>query len=467
MKKSYRTLVSDAAVFAAGNMLTKLIQFFLLPMYTALLTTEQYGVGELVNNTAELLYPLCCLGVYEGVFRFSIDRDSNKKAVFSTGIGMALSLAPIVAAAGVLGYAVTGFDYTWQLVALCLITSIKAVCLQFSKGIGKTRLYASSGVVGALTLCCMGFLLLGVMGMGVNGYLMALVLSQGVQLVLVVVGARMWHYVSVAALSRPLARDLLRYSLPMIPNALAWWFVNLSGRYIVLFSQGAEVAGLYTAASKLPAVMNMVVTIFQQSWQIFSAREFDASDSRGSFGTVFKVFTAFLLCAGSFVIALTDPLSQIMLSGDFYAAHIFVPFLMLSSVISGYSTYFGTLYNAAKSNGMIFVTTMVGAFANVVIGAALAFAIGAWGPIVAGVMAYTLISLMRAYDTKRLIDVEVDVPFQVVGLAVLAAECLVISFDIDFATGSAVALSLCFMTFTVFRYREIVKALLGSLRGDR
>lgn len=91
MNSSYKTLVSDAAVFAAGNMLTKLIQFLLLPMYTALLTTAQYGFGELVNNTAELLYPLCCLGVYEGVFRYSIDRDSDKKAVFSTGIGIALS----------------------------------------------------------------------------------------------------------------------------------------------------------------------------------------------------------------------------------------------------------------------------------------------------------------------------------------------------------------------------------------
>ncbi len=131
MKKSYKALVSDAAVFAAGNMLTKLIQFLLLPMYTALLTTEQYGIGELVNNTAELLYPLCCLGVYEGVFRFSIDRDSDNKAVLSTGIGIALSLLPVVAAAGIFGYSFTGFDYTWQLVILCFITSFKVIFLQF------------------------------------------------------------------------------------------------------------------------------------------------------------------------------------------------------------------------------------------------------------------------------------------------------------------------------------------------
>ena len=45
MRQSYKNLVSDTAVFAVGNMLTKAIQFFLLPMYTALLSAEQYGIG--------------------------------------------------------------------------------------------------------------------------------------------------------------------------------------------------------------------------------------------------------------------------------------------------------------------------------------------------------------------------------------------------------------------------------------
>lgn len=467
MKKSYRTLVSDAMVFAAGNMLTKLIQFFLLPMYTALLTTEQYGIGELVNNTSELLYPLCCLGVYEGVFRFALDKGSNKKAIFSTGIAVALALAPVVAATGIVGFALTGFDYTWQLVALCLIISFKSVCLQFAKGIGRTRLYAASGVVGALTLCGAGYLFLGVLGMGVSGYLLALVVSQGIQLILVLLGARLWRFADISMLARPLARDLLRYSLPMIPNALAWWFVNLSGRYIVLLSQGAEVAGLYTAASKLPAVMNMFVTIFQQSWQIFSAREFGANDSVDSFGTVFKVFTAFLLCAGSLVVALTNPLAKIMLSGDFYAARVYVPFLMLSSIISGYSTYFGTIYNAAKTNGMIFITTIAGAIVNVAFGAGLAFFVGAWGPIIAGVCAYVLISTARAFDTRRFVDVEVDVLYQFIGLTILVVECLALSVDAPLATPLALLLSCGLVAFTAYRYLTILGALIGTVRGGR
>ena len=153
-----------------------------------------------------------------------------------------------------------------------------------------------------------------------------------------------------------------------------------------------------------------------------------------------------------------------MLSGDFFAAYVFVPFLMLSSVISGYSTYFGTLYNAAKNNGMIFVTTMVGAFVNVVLGALLSFVVGAWGPIIAGVVAYVLISLMRAYDTKRLINIDVDILYQIIGLGLLLVECVLISFGFAFATLVSIVCSLLFMLFTLYRYRRIVKTLLKSLK---
>lgn len=467
MKQSYLSLASDTFVFAAGNMLIKLIQFFLLPMYTALLTAEQYGIGELVNNMSELLYPVCCLGIYEGVFRYAVDRDSNKREVFSTGFSVSLALAPVVAAIGVAGYSLTGFDYTWYLVALCLASSFRAVCMQFAKGLGMTKLYAGSGVVSTFALCIVGYLLLGVLGTGVSGYLTALLVSQLLQLVIVACGARAWRYFSLRAIDSGLMRRLLRYSLPMIPNALAWWFVNLSGRYVVLFAEGAAVAGLYTAASKLPAVMNMVVTIFQQAWQIFSAREYSSGDRSESFGTVLRVFSSALLCAGSLVIALTDPLAQIMLSGEFYEARLFVPLLMLGAVVNGYSTYFGTLYNAAKQNGMIFVTTVAGALANIAVGVLLSGFIGAWGPIIGAVVAYALISLLRAFDTRKLVRVRIDIVYQAVGLCGLFAEAIIFSLDAPSATVIALGISVVLIAFTAVRYRETWRRLGGLLKGGR
>lgn len=467
MKSVYKNLVNDTVVFAAGNMLTKAIQFFLLPMYTAFLTTEQYGVGELVNNASELLYPLCCLGIYEGVFRYALDRGEDKASIFSSGVAVSFALAPLVATFGIAGYVLAGFEYTWQLVALCLIASLKAICLQFSKGLGKTRLYAASGVVGALALCVLGYALLGIAQLGVIGYLYALVASQLVQLAMVAIGSRIWRFFSPYKVSVSQIRRLLAYSLPMIPNSLAWWFVNLSGRYVVLFCQGAAVAGLYAAASKLPSVMVMLITVFQQSWQIFSARQYDKGDRDKSFETVFKVYTIFLLCSGSFVIAMSEPLSWVMLGGEFFDARVFVPALMLGAVVNGYSTYYGTIYNAAKRNGMIFVTTTVGACVGVAVGAVLAGSIGAWGPAIGTVVAYSIISVSRAIDTRRLAKVKVDALYQAVGIAVLVIEVGLLSTGVAHATLAAIGCSVLFMMFSAFRYRSLLVRLAHMLRKGR
>lgn len=467
MSSIYKNLANDTVVFAIGNMLTKAIQFFLLPMYTVFLSTEQYGIGELVNNLSELLYPICCLGVYEGVFRYAIEKGEDERSVFSTGVTVALAFIPFVIVLGVVGHVVAGFDYAWLLVALCLVMSIKAICLQFAKGINKTRLYAASGVVGAFALFVFGYVFLGAFQLGTSGYLYALVVSHGVQLLIVVIGASLWRYFSPEKVSRNQARMLLAYSLPMIPNALAWWFVNLSGRYVILLSQGAAAAGLFTAASKLPSVMIMLVTVFQQAWQIFSARQYESADRDGSFGVVFQVYSILLLCSGSLIIALAEVLSSVMLSGEFFEAHQLVPALMLGAVVNGYSVFFGTIYNAAKKNGMIFATTIAGAAINIVMGLALVNLVGVWGPILSSVIAYSVISLSRAIDTRKFAKFKIGGGYQLVGILVLVVEVVVLSIDAPFAMICALGISAAFIVGSAIRYRSLLARMVGVFIGKR
>ena len=65
---------------------------------------------------------------------------------------------------------------------------------------------------------------------------------------------------------------MVRYSIPMIPNGMTWSAVNFIDRYAILIVCGASTAGLFTAAGKLPAVINMISMIAQQSLQIFAAQ---------------------------------------------------------------------------------------------------------------------------------------------------------------------------------------------------
>ena len=73
MEPKFKNLFSNILVFAIGNVLTKLVLFFLMPVYTSAMSTNEYGTGELIYSTVELMLPVVTLCLYEAVFRFSID----------------------------------------------------------------------------------------------------------------------------------------------------------------------------------------------------------------------------------------------------------------------------------------------------------------------------------------------------------------------------------------------------------
>ena len=67
MEPKFKNLFSNILVFAIGNVLTKLVLFFLMPVYTSAMSTNEYGTGELIYSTVELMLPVVTLCLYEAV----------------------------------------------------------------------------------------------------------------------------------------------------------------------------------------------------------------------------------------------------------------------------------------------------------------------------------------------------------------------------------------------------------------
>lgn len=82
MMNRYKKLLSDTAVYGMGTFASKLLVFFLTRLYTECLTSAEYGQADLVANVANLLIPLAAAGICDGIFRFTLDRERDKRAVF-------------------------------------------------------------------------------------------------------------------------------------------------------------------------------------------------------------------------------------------------------------------------------------------------------------------------------------------------------------------------------------------------
>ena len=88
-----KELIKNTAIVAVGKVCTKFLSFFLLPFYTAVLSTEEYGIVDLFNTYVSLLLPIIVFQIEDSLFRFLVDvrqKDEEKKKVISTVFFFAL-----------------------------------------------------------------------------------------------------------------------------------------------------------------------------------------------------------------------------------------------------------------------------------------------------------------------------------------------------------------------------------------
>ena len=87
MKHLFRKLAGDTLIFAIGNGATLLISFFMVPIYTSILSASAFGVSDLINTTVNMLLPVVSLNIFTAVFRWGLDKEKNKNEIFSNGSG--------------------------------------------------------------------------------------------------------------------------------------------------------------------------------------------------------------------------------------------------------------------------------------------------------------------------------------------------------------------------------------------
>ena len=433
MPASYKNriafLLGNTLVFALGGLAIKAVSLVLMPLYTTALTAGEYGTAELLNSAIEIVLPLLSAGVVEALYRFSIDDDVPKDELFADSL---VVLGGGVVCAGVacaLGRVLWNMEHAAAFFVLfCSVCVFKATT-QLARGLGHVRRFVAYGLINALAMVVSTYLLLVRAHTGIEGYLWSYTIGYLVGGLVAFLGSAEYRLLAPFRVDRDLLRRMLVYSLPLVPNLLSWWLVSVSGRYVVLWGSGLAAAGLFTAASKMPSLINIVASVFQQAWQYSTAREIDSPDRGAFFGSVLRGYSLATLSTAGLVIALNRPISRVMLQAEFAEGWRYVPLLMLVASFGVISIFFESFYQALKNSGVLMASTALGAGVNVVLGVALVPFMGPWGAGLAGAVAYMLVLVVRARDLRRRINLPIDRLRLTYQLALLISITACMSFD--------------------------------------
>ncbi|CRK80178.1 lipopolysaccharide biosynthesis protein [Neobacillus massiliamazoniensis] len=405
----YKKLVTNSLIFAVGNLGTKLITFFLVPLYTYYLTPSEFGMVDLLTTTISFLMPIVTLSIFDAVLRFVMDKSHDKKEVLINSLFIVLiGFFLISLFYPVLIILLPFDDYIHYFYLLLLVQSINTILTQYIRAKGMIRLFALSGIFNVFTVLIFNIALLMIFKMGIVGYLISIILANIISTIFVIISGKVHHDFIIKKVNIKLMKEMLHYSIPLIPNALMWWIMSLSDRYIITYLLGISANGIYAVANKIPSILNIVNSIFFQAWQMSAIEEANSKEKSHFFSNVFNVFSIAMLVTTSLLLVFLKLIMGVFVANSYFIAWKYVPFLLLGVVFSSFSGFLGTNYIATKKTSGIFKTSVIGAILNIVVNLLLVPTIGINGAAIGTMISFAVIWLLRIKDTREFVNIKLN-----------------------------------------------------------
>ena len=391
-------------LYAIGNLGSKLITFLMVPLYTYFVNPADYGFYDLCLTLILFAVPFMTLQMRDGAFRFLVDNnDENKrKAIVTFAYKVMLTTSLIAIACGLVLSAFAPIRYLWLMLLLLIVMSFYEVVVQITRGLGNTVSFVSAGIISAFGIGIFSILFVVCLNMGIEGIFWANILARVISLFFVELKDKI---ISRYFVGKPyygtIKSDIIKYSLPLIPNLVFWWVIGSTDRLFIEHYLGLPVNGVYAVAYRLVSVMHVLSTVFYQAWQETAFLQYESSDRdrffSGMFNNYLYVFSGMLIL---FVFVLRANYGWLV-SEEFAESVKYLYPMAMSTLLFALVAFMDMGYQCAKDTKRTLPAVILASGVNLVSNYFLVRTIGLWGVVLTSMLTYLVLLIYRIYDMKR------------------------------------------------------------------
>lgn len=411
--RKYKEFMKNMGILMLSNFSTRLLAFFLVPLYTAVLSTSEYGNYDIVHAAITLAFPVLTLDITEGAMRFLLDKTTNKEKIYRSSFGL-LNVSILVVSALILLNLIFHFfpfieEYSIPIILYYIAYAYNLSLQNITRGLDRIKDVGVSGIINAIFMLGLNILFLLVFKFGLNGYFFASIIANVISALYLLIRARLVRYVISIGKGRDReTREVVKYSMPLILNSLSWWINGVSDRYIVTFICGAAANGVYSVAYKIPSILSVVQSIFAQAWLISVTKEYKVNKDIKFVQKIYRIYNISLVILCSILILFNKLIATFLYKDDFYEAWQYVPFLLVSVVFAAVGSAISVVFSAEKDTKITARTTVCGAIMNIVLNFVLIPVIGVIGAAIATAVSSFTIWIVRWYYCRRYIKLTIS-----------------------------------------------------------
>ena len=378
MDHKFKKLSKNIVIFAISGFGSKFLILLLVPLYTGILTTVEYGRYELLTTTALLLIPILSLNIDTSVMRFLLNNeDIEKEYVVIIGLRWSLLSSLFFSILLLINYhyKLLIFLNGYELVTLAffLFNVILRYLSMVAKGLQKVKIISIAGLINSVSIVIFNLIFLLVLKWGLNGFFLANILGNAIPVFFYFSIKEIRQFIAISLLfkkNKDLSKKMLLYSIPLILTSISWIINSSLDKYMVNYLIGISASGLIALAHKIPNILGILQNFFNSAWQISAIEEYNENEYSDFYNTGYDKYLSFSAIACSGIVLLSEFSGKILYSGEFYEAWRYVPFLLLSVFFNSSAGFMGPIL-AAKMNSRRLA-------ASGIIGIALNFILNYW-----------------------------------------------------------------------------------------
>ena len=411
-----KQLAKNTLIIFLGRACTYFISFLLLPLYTSYLATKEYGIVDLIHTYVTLLVPIITLELEMSIFRYLVDSRGNvkdtKKLISNDFFVLFVSLTFF----SILYLIITCFiniPFRFLILVDIVICVFSGNFLQVVRGFGRTVDYSISCVITGVSTIILNIVTICLLHMGAEGMIFSMMFANLLGALYLLFRLKLYTYIDYSLVDFKLLKEMYAYSIPLVPNGISWWIVNVSDRSIISFILGASFNGIYAISNKFSTILSSLTGVFNLSWAESAALHINSEDRDEFFSditnSVLKLFSAL----GVGMIACMPFIYPILIDSKYEDGYNYIPFLVLGALFNVAICLYSQVYLAKKLSKQVATTAILGAIINIAINIMFIKKIGLYAAAVSTTASYFVMMLYRHIDLKKYINIRIDKMFLV------------------------------------------------------
>lgn len=423
-----RDLLKNTVIVSIGKIATQFITFFLLPIYTAVLTSEEYGIVDLLNTLTSLFLPIATLQIEQGVFRYLIDcreeKEKQTKIITTVFRFLIIQAAMYIIIFSGISFFIKN-DYKYFLAGNLLACMFSTILLQICRGLGDNSKYAFGSFISGVITVVLNVLFIVGFKLGAYGMLAATFIANILCATYILLSKKIYKYIKIKEYDKNILKDMIKYSVPLVPNMISWWVVDASDRTIISTILGIGKNGIYSAANKFTAVFTSLYSVFNLTWTESASVNINSPDKDEFFSRILDVTLRFFGSLAIGIIAFMPFVFPILINQKFAEAYYQIPILMVGGMFNILVSFIGSIYVAKKITKEIAKTSVLAATINIIINLISIKWIGLYAASISTLIAYFSMFIYRYIDSRKYVKLKVNKKLIISMLTVLATSIIV------------------------------------------